>query len=148
MRFPNLPARVTAMLNVLLRTILAAGLACFTTAAAQNAGAEAVYIIPPTGDNGVVLMYKGIHYSGNVITKPACYPSMYQRIFVTPVRMLGGYGDPLNPIAGISTYAIDNGNGSWTIRGQVKTAGSLTIEAADAIAMIVELYCCVDTNCN
>lgn len=147
MRFSSLPAIVMAMLNVLFRTILAAGLAGFT-AAAQDASAEAVYIIPPAGDGGIVLMYKGIHYSGNVIAKPACYPSMYQRIFVTPVRMLGGYGDPLNPIAGISTYAIDNGNGSWTIRGQVKTAGSLTIEAADAVAMTVELYCCVDTDCN
>ncbi|MBP7528350.1 MAG: hypothetical protein KA801_10510 [Syntrophorhabdaceae bacterium] len=148
MRSPRLPALVTAMLNSLLRTILAAGLVGFMAAAAQNVRAEAVYIIPPAGDGSIILMYKGIHYSGNVITKPACYPSMHQRIFVTPVRMLGGYGDPLNPIAGVSTFAIDNGNGSWTIRGQVKTAGSLTIEAADAIAMIVELYCCVDINCN
>jgi len=128
--------------KVLCRMILFFGIVGFT-ATGRHVGAEAVYIIPPAADNGAVLMYKSVHHSGEKITKPSCDPSMTPKIFVTPVRMLGRVsGDTIAPIAGISAYATDNNDGSWIVKGEVKIVGSNIIEAREAIAMIVELYCC------
>jgi len=110
--------------------------------------AEAVYIIPPSADSGALLMYKSVHYSNETLAKPSCDPSMAPKIFVTPVRMLGGTRSPITPIAGVSTYAVDNGDGTWTVKGQVKTSGDSTIEDPQGIAMIVETYCCTNDLCN
>ncbi|MDD3845063.1 MAG: hypothetical protein PHC90_01740 [Syntrophorhabdaceae bacterium] len=115
----------------------------------QRACAEAVYIVPPLSESGgAVLQYKGVHYSGTVLQKPSCDPGMTAKIFVTPVRMLGGTSTTIVPIAGVSTYATDNGNETWTVRGQVKTADNGYTESSSAIALIAEVYCCVNELCN
>lgn len=134
--------------KVLCQVILFFGIIGFAPTG-WHVGAEAVYIIPPTADNGAVLMYKSVHHSGEKITKPSCDPSMTPKIFVTPVRMLGRVsGNTIAPIAGISAYATDNNDGSWVIKGEVRIVGSDIIETREAIAMIVELYCCVKDSCD
>ncbi len=114
----------------------------------QKACAEAVYIIPPAPESGAVLKYKSVHLSGTVLDKPSCDPGMTAKIFVTPVRMLGGSSTTIVPIAGVSTFATDNGNGKWTVRGQVKTADNGLLEDGGAIVLVVEVYCCVNELCN
>ncbi len=114
----------------------------------QKACAEAVYIIPPAPESGAVLKYKSVHYSGASLDKPSCDPGMTAKIFVTPVRMLGGPSTTIVPIAGVSTFATDNGNGKWTVRGQVKTADNGLLEDSSAIVLVVEVYCCVNELCN
>ncbi|NLT22158.1 MAG: hypothetical protein GXX82_03840 [Syntrophorhabdus sp.] len=113
----------------------------------QKACAEAVYIIPPAPESGAVLKYKSVHLSGTVLDKPSCDPGMTAKIFVTPVRMLGGSSTTIVPIAGVSAFATDNGNGKWTVRGQVKTADNGLLEDGGAIVLVVEVYCCVNELC-
>ncbi len=114
----------------------------------QKVLAEAVYIIPPAPESGAVLKYKSVHHSGTVLDKPSCDTGMTARIFVTPVRMLGGSSTTIVPVAGVSAFATDNGNGKWTVRGQVKTADNDLMEDGNAIVLIVEVYCCVNELCN
>lgn len=134
--------------TVLWPMILFLGIAG-SAATGQYAGAEAVYIIPPAADNGAVLMYKSVHHNGARIMKPSCGPSMTPRIFVTPVRMLGRISDnTITPIAGVSAYAVDNNDGSWTVKGEVRTVASAVIEGQETISMVVELYCCVKDSCD
>lgn len=109
---------------------------------------EAVYVVLPTGSGSAVLMYKSIRYNNDIIQKPSCETPAKAKIFVAPVRMLGGRASPLTPIAGISTFAVDNGDGTWTVKGQVKTAGDATVEDPQGISMIVETYCCTNDLCN
>ncbi len=141
-------ARSGAMQRTLLFGVLLL-LGLFSLAATgQRAYAEAVYIIPPAPESGAVLKYKSVHYSGTVLQKPSCDPGMTAKIFVTPVRMLGGASTAIVPIAGVSTFATDNGDGKWTVRGQVKTSDNGYTEYSGAIALIVEIYCCVNELCN
>ncbi|OPY03751.1 MAG: hypothetical protein A4E60_00048 [Syntrophorhabdus sp. PtaB.Bin047] len=114
----------------------------------QKACAEAVYIIPPAPESSAVLKYKSVHYSGTILDKPSCDPGMTAKIFVTPVRMLGGSSTTIVPIAGVSTFATDNGNGKWTVRGQVKTADNGLLEDSSAIVLVVEVYCCFNEFCS
>jgi len=117
-------------------------------ATGQRACAEAVYIVPPVPESGAVLKHKSVHYSGTVLQKPSCDPGMTAKIFVTPARILGGTSTTIVPIAGVSTFATDNANGTWTVRGQVKTSDNGYTEYSGAIALIVEIYCCVNELCN
>lgn len=138
----NIPLRLILFLPVIVYIVMTGRLAC----------AEAVYIVsPPQDSSRAALMYKSVRYSNEIIPKPTCDPPMIPKIFVTPVRMLGGIDgikNPLVPIAGVSTYAVDTGDGTWTVRGQVKTAGDATIEDPRGVAMIVETYCCMNELCD
>lgn len=117
-------------------------------ATVQETCAEAVYIIPPVPESGAILKYKSVHVSGTILDKPLCDPGMTAKIFVTPARMLGGSSTTIVPIAGVSAFATDNGNGKWTVRGQVKTADNVLLEDGSAIVLVVEVYCCVNELCN
>ncbi len=138
--------------NKMFRPILFLLVFACTFTTASRVLAEAVYIVsPPAGSGRAALMYKSIMYCNDIIKKPACDAPMTPRIFVTPVRMLGGTDgieSPLVPIAGVSAYAVDNGDGTWTVKGQVKTAGDATIEDRKGVAMIVETYCCANDLCD
>jgi|GEM_PF-1722101 len=140
----GLAGRRGALVRVLLLSLCLLSLA----AMGRKAYAEAVYIIPPVPEGGAVLKYKSVHLSGTVLDKPSCDAGMTARIFVTPVRMLGGSSTTIVPIAGVSAFATDNGNGKWTVRGQVKTADNGLLEDGNAIVLVVEAYCCVNDLCN
>lgn len=137
--------------KMFLPVFILLAVAC-TVAAASPALAEAVYIVSPPVEAGrAALMYKSVMYSNDILKKPACDAPMAPRIFVTPVRMLGGTDgieNPLIPIAGVSAYAVDNGDGTWTVKGQVKTVGDATIEDRRGVAVIVETYCCINDLCD
>lgn len=113
---------------------------------------EAVYIIPPSSGGGsgtAELKYQAIKQPGEIIPKPSC-TSGNPYIFVFPAAVFGGTGYTLYPITGFFTFATDMGDGTWMVRAQLKESSSpsTVLETANAIQTIVQVWCCVNPDCN
>jgi len=110
---------------------------------------EAVYIVPPTSSAGgtAELKYQSVCGPGTVVTKPTCSTGD-PYIFVFPVYMKGGITTSIYAMTGVTTFATDNGNGTWTVRAQVKDARDALWEDPLAIQTIVQVWCCANADCS
>lgn len=114
----------------------------------ESARGEAVYIVPPTSAGGTAeLKYQSICGPGTIVAKPTCSTGN-PYIFVFPVYMKGGITTNIYAMTGVSTFATDNGNGTWTIRAQVKDARDALWEDPLAIQTIVQVWCCANADCS
>lgn len=114
----------------------------------EKAQGEAVYIIPPAAATSTAqLRSQTVRSPGDIVAKPVC-TSGTAYIFVYPVYMVGGITSNIYAITGISTFAVDNGNGTWTVRAQVKDARNSLWENPLAIKTITQIWCCANADCS
>lgn len=105
--------------------------------------AESVYIVEP---NPKIPQYKSIVAPDTVIPKPSCPSGWVQSIFVTPV-IFAAYGAStnwyLNVISVVKTWAVDNGDGTWTAKIFLKdNKGNIFQGSTDYLRVMVETMCC------
>lgn len=109
----------------------------------MTATAESVYIVEP---NPKIPQFKAIVPPDTVIPKPTCPSGWVGSIFVTPA-VVSAYGAStgwnLNVISVFKTWAVDNGNGTWTAKIQVKdNKGNVFTGSGEYQRLLVETMCC------
>lgn len=122
-----------------------------STAGIALSASSSIMIVAGGGSSSsadpAAIKYTNIVPSGTVITKPTCTAGYDARIFVAPVRFIGGTSTTLVDISGVSTYAVSNG-ATWTVTGQIKDSSATTYTAAETLQLLVFTRCCAaGTNC-
>jgi hypothetical protein len=105
--------------------------------------AESVFILQPNINE---IKYKAIVDVNTIVTKPTCPSGWVASVFVTPA-VFSAYsaatGWQLNVIAVVKSWAQDNGNGTWTIKLQLKDhQGNVFNAAGGHQRLLVETMCC------
>lgn len=112
---------------------------------AAGTGRTAVSSTVPKPGNELIannfqdIKYMSIDNPGTIVTKPTCPTGKTAYIYVTPADFRGGTSG--YAIIGATAKAVDNGNGTWTVQGEVKDINNTWFTDGTSIKLSVVALC-------
>lgn len=85
------------------------------------------------------IKYLNVVDPGSVVTKPTCYSGTSPLVYVMPSNFRGGTAG--KAIIGVTSKAVDNGDGTWTVSADVKDIANTLYSDATAIKLLVISLC-------
>lgn len=85
------------------------------------------------------IKYMSVVDPGAIITKPTCYSGTTASIYVMPSNFRGGTAG--KAIIGVTSKAVDNGDGTWTVSADVKDVDNTLYSDGTAIKLLALSLC-------
>lgn len=100
--------------------------------------------VPRPGNELVAKNFQDIKYismnnNGDIVTQPTCYSGATPYIDVLPANFVTGASG--QPMTGFTSWATDNGNGTWTVYGQVRGSDNVLYSDSSSIKLQVIVVC-------
>lgn len=100
--------------------------------------------IPKPGEEAALQNYEDVKYMsivdpGTVVSKPTCAAGKTAYIYVAPTNFKGGTTG--KAIIGATTKATDNGDGTWTVTGEVKDVDNTSFSDIDSLKLLTTVLC-------